>query len=407
MIWMTFVSFRRNIQKYALSIISLALAVAVSCLGLSGLDLLWRATLRPLTFVGGGQVMIMDERTSLRPAGSRVYADPQDIKPYPSLWAEEIVLQVLGSDSAVRTLVVPFVWYGENGTTIFYLAGRDNLPNSLAELPLLQGRQLGPDSVDTQLLVPGTEWRSGGGSSHVGGWFGMTTGSMRPLTIPQVMDIGGVYEWDMASSVEQQYIVTGIYSDRAALYPLLWSTLNSLQGRLGGEQLVSWVGISCASDQMDSLKASLEAEIAERGLPLKVLTVVDLGRMLLGDFEKFERMAAYYSPVMLFVAVQIVLVNAIALALTRRKELALLRTIGFSLRQIQLMFVTECFFSALVGGLLGTALASGLALGMAKNASVSYTPFILTLITTTVVSSITTLVLTSGSLSQVLRNPAS
>jgi len=406
MIWMTFVSFRRNIQKYALSIISLALAVAVSCLGLSGLDLLWRATLQPLTFICGGQVMIIDARTNLRPAGSRVYADPLEIKPYPSLWAEELLSQVLNKSDAVRTLVVPFLRYSGDETTAFYLAARDDLPRSLSELPLLEGVRLQPGGGDSQLFVPGALY-TGPSSSYVLGWYRMVPGETHTLTVPQVMDLGRSYEWDLASSVSLRYTVSGIYQENATLYPLFWTTLPALQQRVGGEQPISWVGVSSASDQMDSLKAILEAEIERRNLPLQVLTIVDLGRMLIGDFEKFEQMADYYAPVMLLVAVQIVLVNAVALALTRRKELALLRTIGFSLRQIQLMFVTECIFSALVGGLLGTALASGLALGMAKNASVSYTPFILTLITTTVVSSITTLVLTRGSLSQVLRNPAS
>jgi len=351
--------------------------------------------------------MILDARTDLRPAGSRVYADPQEIKPYPSPWAEAVLVQVMGHDSSVRTLVAPFLWYGEKETISFYIAARDNLPFSLSELQLLQGTKLDADGPPTQLLVPGTEWRTGGSTTYVGGWLGMNVTQSHQLAVPQVRDLGGIYEWDMATAIGHRYIIRGVYNESATLYPLFWSTMSSLQERLGEKQLVSWVGVSCASDQMESLRASLEIEIAKRELPLRVLTVVDLGRILLGDFEKFERMAAYYAPVMLFVAVQIVLVNAVALALTRRKELALLRTIGFSLSQIQVMFVTECFFSALIGGLLGTGIASALALAIAQHALVSFSPFIVTVFTTTVVSSVATIVLTKGSLSQILRNPAS
>lgn len=402
MLWMTFVSFRRNLQKYSLAIISLSLAVAVSCVGLSGLDMLYRTTLAPLTFVCGGQIMIIDARTNLRPAGARVYADPLEIKPYPFMWAQELVTQVLGKDDTVQTLVAPFMRYSGTETTTFYLAARDNLPKSLSGLPLLLGERLESEGADFALLVPGKVY-TGVSSSYVMGYYRMLPGQTQVLTVPRIMDVGETYDWDLASSEGHEYLVKGVYDEPSTLYPLFWTTLASLQQRVKGEQPVSWVGIPCASDQMDSLKAKLEAEITERGLPLRVLTVIDLGRMLIGDFEKFEKMADYYSPVMLFVAIQIVLVNAVAIALTRRKEMALLRTIGFSLRQIQIMFVSECFFSALVGGLLGTAMA----VGMTQGGSVSYTPFILTLTTTTIVSSVTMIVLTSGSLSQTLRNPAS
>lgn len=59
MIWITWTTFRRSLRTYALAIVSLALAVLVSCLGLSGLQLLQQATLQPLTFIGGGQIIIL------------------------------------------------------------------------------------------------------------------------------------------------------------------------------------------------------------------------------------------------------------------------------------------------------------------------------------------------------------
>ena len=160
-----------------------------------------------------------------------------------------------------------------------------------------------------------------------------------------------------------------------------------------------------APGQEAAVKDSIEAEIQKRELPLSVFSLRDLGAMLIGDFERFEQMASYYAPVMLFVAVQIVLVNSVALILTRRKELALLRTIGLNRIQIQLMLVAECFCTALAGGMLGTLIASMLSLGMSQNPSVSLVPLWLTLLTTTIIGSVATLIMARGKLSHALRNP--
>lgn len=403
MVWLTTVSFRRNLSKYLLAIVGLSLAITVSCLGLSGLDVLWQFTLRPLSFIGGGQVLIMDNRMSMRPLGSRLHAEAEEIKPFPSHWADEVISEIPGSDKAVRTLVVPFLWYTQEELDIAYLAGRDGLPDSLSDLRLLQGDAIRPDTVETQLLMPGTRWSQG----LVQSWFGQSVGARPSLALPEATNIGGAYEWDLASTSDHSFALLGIYDGSASLYPVVWTTLSGLQSRVGAEELVSWVGIPCESDEMDALKARLEERIRERGLPMKVLTIMDLGRMLIGDFERFERMSKYYAPVMLFVAIQIVLVNAIALAMARRKDLALLRTIGVSLRQVQVMFVLECILSALSGGLVGTGLSALLSFALAKSAALNLVPFALTLATTTVVSAVATAVLTRGSLSQVLRNPAS
>lgn len=405
MLWMSGVSFRGNLRKYSLAMLSLALAVTVSCLGLSGLDLLQRSTLEPLTFIAGGQIMIVDARTNLRPAGARLYADPLEIKPFSADQVVDAVTAAVGQTQAVQTLVAPFMRYGSPDASAFYLAARDGLPQSLSSLQLLEGEHLQPDGASGQMLIGGREYVSTS-RVYISAWDRLKWGDTSKLTIPVVRELASGYDWNVAAAVQHPYSVAGIYDDRETLYPLLWTNLPLLQRQVGGERPVSWIGIPCSPDQMEDMKSQLEREIGQRGLALRVLTLRDLGEMLIGDFQKFEQMADYYAPVMLLVAVQIVLVNAVALAMSRRKELALLRTIGFSLRQIQLMFVSECFLTAAAGGLIGTGLAGGLALTMTKNPAVSVTPFVISVITTTIVSSVTTLILTGGSLSQTLRNPA-
>jgi hypothetical protein len=401
MVWMTAVSFWRNMPKYFLAIVGLALAITVSCVGLSALDALWEFAMRPVSYAGGGQVYILDNRTNLYSLGSRLHAEAVEIKPFPASWAEEVISGVPGHDEAVRTLMVPILLYQGDRLNILYLGARDGLPGSLSFLRLLDGEPLDPESPDTTVLMPGEPV-----GERVLSYLGGGVGAHKSWVIPEAVMIGEVYDWDLAST--SRYIVTvdGIYDGKAAIYNPGWTKLPDLQSRIAAEELVSWVGIPCSLDGVDALKARLEERIAERGLPLKVHTVLELGRVLIGDFERFERMATYYTPVMLFVAIQIVLVNAIALALSRRKDLALLRTIGISIRQIQVMFVLECILSAVLGGLLGTGLSAVLSLSVAQNAVLNLTPFVLTLVATTVVSTIAVAALTRGSLSQVLRNPA-
>lgn len=405
MVWMTLVSFRRNLRKYSLAILSLALAVTVSCLGLSGLEILQNSTTQPLSFLAGGQIMIIDERTNLRPAGSRLYADPLEIKPFPVQLVEDILEGTHYREQLIHTLVAPFMRYGEAEASAFYLAGRNRVPTSISALSFLEGRSLSEGEKKTEMIIPGAEYVSPS-RTFITGWFRMETDNTYPLTIPHTMQINDAYDWDIAAAVEYNYTVNGIYDQGDSLYPLFWTDIELLQSQVGGPSLVSWVGVPCADSHIASLKSELETKIADGNLPLRALSLRDLGEMLIGDFEKFEKMADYYTPVMLFVAVQIVLVNAVAIVMTRRKELALLRTIGFSLVQIQAMFVLECFFTALCGALLGTGLASFVALGLAKSPVVSYVPLVLTIGTTTLISLVATLIIGRGSLSQTLRNPA-
>lgn len=405
MIWMTIVSFRRNLRKYSLAILSLALAVTVSCLGLSGLELLQRSTTQPITFLAGGQIMIIDERTNMRPAGSRLYADPLEIKPFPMQQAEEVLQGIQNNMQTIQTLVAPFMRYKDAEISTFYLAARNELPASLSSLSILEGQSLLANDSAQKMIIPGAEYISAS-RTYISAWYRMETDTVYPLNIPQTTRISESHDWDIATARQYDYTVSGIYDQRNSLYPLFWTNFELLQSQVGGPRLVSWVGVPCADDQIAALKSQIEAEITDRNLPLRVLSLRDLGEMLIGDYEKFAKMADYYTPVMLFVAIQIVLVNAIAIVMTRRKELALLRTIGFSLLQIQTMFVLECFFTALSGALLGTGLATLIALGLSKSPIVSYAPFMLTLFTTTLVSFVVTLIIGKGSLSQTLRNPA-
>lgn len=404
MLWMTVVSLRRNFNKYSLAIVSLALAVLVSCLGLSGLQVLQRATLQPLTFIGGGQIIIADARTELQTSAQMVYADPLKIKPFPATQAEQVVAEVVPQAATQQTLIAPYMYSRGAETMWIYAGGRDNPSSSLSQLQILAGKMVKAGDLPASVLMAGDP-RQRSQTGQQLGWDGTSAGQIRSMTIPSLLQVGQQYDWSVPQATHRNYQVVGIYNAPRTLYWVEWTDLANLQDHIGGKRPISWLGIECPMQQMDELKQQLEAEIDEQDLSLQVMTVYDLGSLLIGDFDRFEKMADYYAPVMLFVAIMIVLVNAIALTMARRKELALLRTIGFSLGQIQGMFIAECIITALCAGLLGTGMAALTTWTLSRDPGVSWLPFLIAVTATALVGSVTTLILTSGSLSQTLRNP--
>lgn len=404
MFWMTVVSFRRNLNKYSLAIISLALAVLVSCLGLSGLSVLQRATLQPLIFIGGGQIIIADARTELQTSAQMVYADPLKIKPFPAAQAEQVAAAVVPQAVIQPTLIAPYLFGRGDTLSWTYVGGRENPRSALSQLQIVDGSMIQEGGRLPSVLMAGDPRHINKLGERLA-WDGSTVGRTRNMSIPSVMTVNQQYDWSVPQATSRDYQVVGIYDAPQTLYWVEWTDITNLQQQIGGDRPISWLGIECPIQQMEEIKQLLEIEIAKQGLPLQVMTINDLGSLLIGDFERFEKMADYYAPVMLFVAIMIVLINAIALTMSRRRELALLRTIGFSLGQIQAMFIVECIITALCAGLLGTGMAALTTWTLSRDPGVSWLPFLIAVAATALVGSVTTLILTSGSLSKTLRNP--
>lgn len=400
MLWMTIVSFRRNFRKYSLAMLGLTLAVLVSCLGISGLSILQQSALQPLKFIGGENVIIADDRTTLETSSKMVYADPLMIKPFSADLVTTLLHEAAPNAKTKYTLIAPYRYK----TSIWaYAGGRENPQQMLSDY-------LFPNEDSTEIVIsaPGV-WMSGNERNREAGkqasWSGQNVSGIVPLEIPRIVQLENRYEWSIPDARIRQYQVQGIYNAAKTLYYVDWVELSDLQSQVGGEKPVSWIGIECPVDQMETVKQNLVAKITELELPLQVWTVYDLGRLLIGDFERFEKMAGYYVPVMMFVAILIVLVNAIALTLARRKELALLRIVGFSMIQIQVMFIVECVTIALLGGLLGTGISAVVSLRLSKDIMISWYPFFIAVGATAFVSTVTTVILTKGSLANTLRNP--
>src|SRR5450830_58378 len=108
MLWMTIVSFRRNFRKYSLAMLGLTLAVLVSCLGISGLSILQQSALQPLKFIGGENVIIADDRTTLKTSSKMVYADPLMIKPFSADLVTTLLHEASPNAKTKYTLIAPY-----------------------------------------------------------------------------------------------------------------------------------------------------------------------------------------------------------------------------------------------------------------------------------------------------------
>ena len=402
MLWMTLVSFRRNLRKYSLSMIGLSLAVLVSCLGISGLSILQQSTLQPLRFIGGENVIIADARTTLMTSSKMVYADPLEVKPFSADIVEEMLQEIAPGSNTISTLIAPYFY---NDRIWVYVGGRSEPEYVLSSYLFDNNEDFKNDQEMTGIWMPAASYQANEGTEQVS-WTNQIVGDKVQIKIPRIEEYANLYDWSIPDSVTKEYQIQGLFDYKKTLYFLDWVELSELQNQVGGNNAVSWIGIESSVENMDGLKEQLVKYIKEAGLPLQVWTIYDLGRLLIGDFDRFEKMAGYYVPVMLFVALLIVLVNSIALTLARRKELALLRIVGFSLTQIQAMFIVECIIIAIIGGLIGTSIATMFSLGFAKNLSVSWLPFFISVGATVIVSTVTTILLTKGKLANTLRNPA-
>ncbi len=402
MLWMTFVSFRRNFRNYSLAIIGLALAVLVSCIGLSGLGMLQDYALVPLRFLFGENVIIVDERTEIKTSSTMIYADPLDIKPFSATPVNAFLEEVAPGVKQEKVLIAPYRM--RDGWS--YVAGRidpvENIKRYLYTADVTEGVFI--NNYGKIYLATDQRFKNNNGEIrspllHLG------AGDYMDLTVPTISNEKAGYDWYIPNLVKKQVQVQSLYDSSSVMYMVDWVELDTLQQLVGGDEPVSFISIECSLDEMDELKNTLMTRINEDNLPLQVWTIYDVGALLYGDFERFEVMADYYVPVMMFVSILIVLVNSIALTLSRRKELALLRIVGFSQIQIQMMFIAECIIIALLGGLLGTRIAGFISMQFTNSFSVSWLPFIIALISTAVVSTITTVLLTKGSLASTMRNP--
>lgn len=339
MAWLLWVSFKRNWFKYWLAIVGLAAAVAVSSIGISGAALMWQMSKYPILHVVGGELMALDHRVKFTGTGGRVSSGELfDNMSYSQTSAA--IRNVLPGAQTTGTLVVSAMHEVGSRVVLAPIYGReDNTGKWMYSVTTLEGENLNAENEGTAvLLVPGNKT-------------GVTLGYTHRAQIPAYgqTDLG---PWDLAGGTKVPFTVIGTFKQPSHNSPM--TSLKTLQNLTGARDLVSFIGVILANPLMiEQDKHTLQQALAESHPELQVLSVDDLGALMIADFGKLEQTAAYYTPVMILVSVLIVVVTALAMRRARQREMSLLRTIGLSSEQVRVLFIVECLAVAVLGALVG------------------------------------------------------
>ncbi|KAF0193476.1 MAG: putative ABC transport system permease protein [Bacillota bacterium] len=381
--WLLLVVLRRNLKKYALASIPLMLSVTVSCLGLAGVTLMWNIAKYPMLQVIGGDVMVVSRDIKFFSVQGGVGSDGS-FEPFHLDEVRELIVKAMPKSKVTGSLVVPAILnYGDNKTASIQLLGRENdTGNWLFSPRFVAGTLPKATAGSFEISVPG----------HQGGSVWGTVGNeifIRPMVYSGA-GAGDVDAWDYLRSSLVRGRITGIIGP-PSLGGFMWTDFNSLREHAASSNLVHWAGIVLPDSTMLQKESQKLAEVFASAMPtLKVVTVDELGELFISDFIHLRRAAAYYVPVMLFLSVQIVVATALALAISRRRELAVLKTLGLSHNQLYLLFIFECLTISFLSALLGLLLSKVLAQALFNSMSVSSTPVVVTVAVTVLVSSIVT-----------------
>ena len=345
MFWLAMVSVKRHWTKYLLAIIGLAAAVAVTCFGLSGAALLSRMSKHPLLQTAGGDLMVYDKRVQFDAGPGRLVADPTLFSPFLYEDIQMVVNEALPGSITTGTLMIPVATGLRHPIYAMRpLSGRDNAGASWIYRPhMIAGTEVENDGTLALMLAGANSERSP---------FGERLGQNVTLVIPTVSWDSNELNFNLSNGRPVVFELVGLFGQPSN--DLYWTGLSVLQQQAGMEGQVNWAGVALANPlMMSEAKKTLQAAL-ERHLPaLAVMSVDELGEMMIADFGKLERTARFYTPVIILLCTQIIVVTALAIAHSRRRELALLRCLGLSCRQLQTLFVVECLAVAVMGSAIG------------------------------------------------------
>lgn len=398
MFWLSLVSIKRHWTKYLLAIVGLAAAVAVTCFGLSGSALLWRMSKHPLLQTIGGDLMIYDKGIEFHGGPGRINADLSLFVPFEYTRISELVSESLPGSTTTGTLMVPVV----TGLThpmyaIRPLGGRENAGVDWIYRPhMIAGFEVENNGALHLMLAGATPERSP---------FGERVGQTRALVVPTARWEGDRVTYNLGQGVRLEFELIGLFGQPSN--DLYWTGLSLLQRYAGLTGQVSFAGVALANPlALAEAKAILADALKERAPDLAVMSVDDFGEIMIADFAKMEQTAKFYTPVIILLCSQIIVVTSLAIARSRRRELALMRCLGLSIRQLQALFVVECLSVAVMGSAAGLAFYALMSRSMFRAYMLNLWPVWIALSVTVLVSILAARYAVKGELAaDVLRNP--
>jgi hypothetical protein len=228
MMWLVLTSLRRNLAKYRLALVGIAASVAVSCLGLSGANLMHNLARHPVASVVGGDMFIADAEVEFYGSRSGVHSEGM----FPTFEFDQLRALVETEIPLTRvtgSLFAPAL--SAESTPLGILLGRyDPIGYWLYRPSLLEGSF--PDLAggrDDSLAVSG---RRGNPRNRA-------PGDTITVRVPRREATPSGDVWDFASGILQDYNIAGIY-DGIFNSGYLWTSLATVQEHLGAGGQVAW-----------------------------------------------------------------------------------------------------------------------------------------------------------------------
>lgn len=125
---------------------------------------------------------------------------------------------------------------------------------------------------------------------------------------------------------------------------------------------------------LDKTVERVSALISDKRPDLQVISVDEFAEMMMADFQRFKATSMFYGPVIILISIQIVIATALAMAFSRRRELAVLRTTGIGAAQVRLLFIIESTLVSVLGAVAGYLFSLLAAQAIFKGRSVNLLP---------------------------------
>lgn len=303
----------------------------------------------------------------------------------------QAITSALPNAYVTGSLVVPVVVpYGEQGVLWRMVLGRaggfgywDTLPT------MVTGATLSLDNSNRPVvLASAPDFRQ----------MNVTNDSL-PLHVARLGEDG---VWQLAGTARSTLSVLGTFGHPSP-NGYLWSHLPVVQelAEAGGQ--VSWLGVRVPGMLTEDAKREIRAKLSD--LPgIKAFGSEEISEMFVADFARLRTAANYYMPLITLISCQIIIATALALVISRRRELALLRAIGVSFRGVWSLFVLECTVVSIIACGIGTAAASVVAQSLFGFSGVSLLPFAFAVLLTIVLAAILGRAVLPQGAGQLLRN---
>jgi hypothetical protein len=359
---------RHNLSRYLLASAGIFLAVVLTSSAMSGVAAARRAGVEALRASCGGDIMIASGDLDILVTQRGITSSLTGLR---SFDASSLIGRLNEEDFVtVETLVVP-VFEPDRPNVRATLIGRSAGDPGPAP-PMIYGRFLGPeDAALPHMVAPYAHQASKVGVKvriRVPSFLGSDSGSESATGLGRVT-VGvpsgsqaslGEGVWDFSASRDVEFEVVGVYEQPAIDVPFV--PLDYLQSVTGCHQVL-WVGVLVPDENR---LAAVAERVRQLAPDLTVLTTEDVLEMLDVEAAEIRRSGLTIMLLVLGVGSLAVLSTTLLLARMRRREVALMKVLGFSGAEVAFTFMFETLLATGLGAVAGYFVGSLIGSGAAR-----------------------------------------